>query len=679
MTTFQRAFLWAPLVFACLVMGWWYGAYWYFRAQWLRQDPRPWRNQSRLTTQPLQIFTGMAIGRNALIGHLRRAGYSPQADGAALAKGAYRLVTDRLEVMPRSTDFTEIAIEWRGESILAIQNRAGAPLRHARLEPEILLQTAGVPNTQFRRDVVTPEEISGTNLAYALQVREDRQFRSHKGIQPGRMVRGAFNGQGGSTITQQTAKNLIGDFSRKFPRMVARKLIELPMTAALEDAFSKDEILAFYANLASFGRGPDGQDMVGVKQASSALFGKSSGDLRAEEAVTMAWLLPAPYPRSRELLNGDPTGRIKLMRDTSLRTMQELWPARFGKSDIDAASMRPIQVRKGSERLDADRCTGYIVSLLLQTQAGEQRGWQGTTTIDPVLQRQACELVTQSVGKLRERAPVDAALFAVDSTGAVLAMAGGADRLQSLRNHASAYREVASIVKPFALLPVLDPAAHSLNTVLGATPDLRLKDCTLPPMSLKVAFAKSVNCHLEALITAKGSDRSFRFVQQIFRLDTPPPAPLVYGKFAAQPRQVARAYSLFHNEDRIAEERWFEGPPAYTRVAVNPGALRQVQSLMRSVVERGGTAEHIVEQAYLPSSMQVLAKTGTGSLNDLWCVLLAGRLTIVVWVGADDRTPLAASERWTGGLVAGPIAASFLKRVYRYRPELLASPAIARR
>ena len=318
---------------------------------------------------------------------------------------------------------------------------------------------------------------------------EDRRFRSHPGVDPIGMVRalgvrfseGRWR-QGGSTITQQLARNIFLNNDRTF----ARKIREGILALALEWRFSKDQILELYLNRVYFGGGA-----YGIDAASRRFFGHSATRLSVGEAAIIAGLVKAPS-------NYSPTADLEAAREPR--------PGRARPDGAKAARSprrRPtppicedIQLARGTERQNSTRYFIDWVLPQLDTLIDETSApidvW---TTIDPNMQRAADAAINANAPR-----GAQGALITLDRDGAVRAMVGGRDYVNSSYNRATqANRQPGSSFKLFVYLTALE-AGYRPDTIVQDAPitidgwsPRNDNGRNVGPIPMRVAFAYSVN------------------------------------------------------------------------------------------------------------------------------------------------------------------------------------------
>jgi penicillin-binding protein 1A len=293
-------------------------------------------------------------------------------------------------------------------------------------------------------------------IPQAVMAIEDRRFYSHFGIDPIGLARamatnlmdGRFT-QGGSTLTQQLAKNLF----LKPDRTIERKVQEVLLALWLEHKHTKDQILEMYLNRVYFGSGS-----YGVEAASRRYFGKSARDVTLAEAALLAGLLKAPSRLSpaRDPKAAEDRAQLVLaaMRDEDMIGEKELTVA------MSAPATRATAYWTGSEHYVADRIMEELPGLIGDVRADIIVD----STVDLTLQDLAEKSIRRLISENGEKLNVSqGALVSIDNSGAVRAMVGGYDYANSQFDRASeARRQPGSAFKPFVFLAALEQ---------GRTPD----------------------------------------------------------------------------------------------------------------------------------------------------------------------------------------------------------------
>jgi penicillin-binding protein 1A len=471
----------------------------------------------------------------------------------------------------------------------------------------------------------------------ALISTEDRRFRSHIGIDPIGLVRAVGSAlieghrvRATSTITQQLARNIFLTNKRDY----ARKVKEAILALALERKFSKDQILELYLNREYFGGGA-----YGIDAASRKFFGHGADHLSLGEAAIIAGLVKAPS-------NYSPTADIEAARSRSGVVLETM--ARNGFiSPAMAASVSPADVRiekttsNNSVRYFTDWALPQLDQLIDQTQEPIDV-W---TTLDPAMQGAADRAI-------HANAPNGAqgALVSIDRDGAVRAMVGGKDYVDSIYNRATqATRQPGSAFKLFVYLSALESGMKPTDTIVdepvtieGWTPRNSTRT-NLGPVTLREAFSRSINT-----ISAKiGQQLGFSTIADMarrFGITTPIstfPA-MVLGSSEVRLLDMTRAFASVANKGVAitpyairkvvtADGRLlYEHDTTEERVLVAPWVAAEMTDLLQSAVLTGtGRAAQI--------GRPVAGKTGTTSSNkDGWFIGFSSGLTTGVWMGRDD-------------------------------------------
>ena len=482
---------------------------------------------------------------------------------------------------------------------------------------------------------------------------EDRRFYHHPGFDPIGMVRAIVANmragrvvQGGSTLTQQLAKNLF----LTPDQTMKRKIQEIMLAVWMELRFTKEEILTLYLNRVYFGAGA-----YGIEAAAQRYFDKSARELTIGEAALLAGLLKAPSRYSPLSETERAAGRA----DVVLNEMEEAGV--ITAEQREAAVLEPVRV----SRTLATQHAQYFADWLDR----EVRGLIGEnsedliveTTLDLTLQAQAERAVQAILERDGERGVEQAALVAMDGEGRIRAMIGGGSYTDSQFNRAvDARRQAGSSFKPFVYLAAMEA---------GYTPDTPVEDQPLTignwsprnydgtfrgRMTMQQAVASSINTVAAYVADRVGRDRVASAAR---RLGITSPVNLqpamALGAVEVSPLEMAQAYAAFSNGGRrarahgITRIRTRDGRVLYQRTeggaqqVINNPPLYYMNQMLRSVIT-GGTATAAAIEGY-----DLAGKTGTTSdYKDAWFVGYTGGFVTAVWVGRDDNTPM---RRVTGG------------------------------
>ncbi len=521
------------------------------------------------------------------------------------------------------------------------------------------------------RELVPLEEIS-KELQQAVVASEDIRFYEHYGVDPRGLLRAVFmRGErgGGSTLTQQLAKNLF----LSSDRTPARKIADIWLALQLERKLSKPKILEMYLNQVYFGHGA-----YGVQNAARKYFGKKARDINAAEAAQLAGLLPAPEYYS-------PYRNPKVAKDIQLIVLKRM---------VDAGYLAPAEAEKEAKRklrfantpdyaYRAPYFTSHVLSVLSE-RLGRDLVMRGAlkiyTTLDLRMQEEAEATIRSGVARYRGFKVGQGALVAIEpGTGAVRALVGGTSYDASQFNRATqAKRQPGSTFKPFVYLTAFTKG-HAPGTTVADSPadfngykpvnyDHRFHGT----VSYERAIAFSYNVPAVRVAEAVGIDEVIRMAHAL-GIQSPMPAELAVALGAAEvtPLELATAYAT------IAADGVYADPHVISRVEDQNGQLvdqfpvtaspvvpdQSVWALhkcLTGVVTYGtGAAANIGRPAG--------GKTGTTSDNrDTWFAGYTPDLACVVWLGNDDNSRLAGSA--TGGQLAAPLWARFMRSAHLNLP-----------
>ena len=487
---------------------------------------------------------------------------------------------------------------------------------------------------------------------------EDRRFYSHYGVDPWGILRAAVANvlhrgvsQGGSTLTQQLAKNLF----LTQERTLQRKLQEVELAIWLERKHSKAEILELYLNRVYFGSGA-----YGVEAASQRYFGKPAKSVTVPEAAMLAGLVKSP---SRLAPNRNPEGAEKRAQ-TVLAAMAE---AKFiteaqAQASIGHPAISVKPVGAGTVNYVADWIGEVLDDLVGQV----EQSIVVETTIDPKLQSVAEAAVIDELAAKSVKFNVSqGALVAMTPDGAVRAMVGGRNYSESQYNRAvTAKRQPGSAFKPFVYLTAIESGLTPetirqdapLN-VKGWTPENYSKEY-FGPVTLTQALAMSLNTVAVRVGLEVGPKNVVRTAHRLgISSKLEPNASIALGTSEVSMLELVGAYAPFANGGSsvsphvVTRIRTLDGKVLYQR---QPDDANQVieprnVAMMNQMMEQtliSGTAR----KAEIPG-WQAAGKTGTSQdFRDAWFIGYTANLVTGVWLGNDDNSP---TKHATGGGSAG--------------------------
>jgi penicillin-binding protein 1A len=502
---------------------------------------------------------------------------------------------------------------------------------------------------------------------------EDRRFYSHYGIDPVGIARAAVANvlhrgvsQGGSTLTQQLAKNLFLTQERTF----MRKLQEVELALWLERKHSKSEILELYLNRVYFGSGA-----YGVEAAAQRYFGKPARNVTIAEAAMLAGLVKSP---SRLAPNRNPEGAEKRAQ-TVLTAMAD---ANFiteaqAKASIGQPSYNVKAAGAGTVNYVADWIGEVLDDLIGQI----DQNIVVETSIDPKLQSVAeASIIDELAAKSVKFNVSQGALVAMTPDGAVRAMVGGRNYAESQFNRAvTAKRQPGSAFKPFVYLTAIEA---------GLTPETIRQDAPLDvkgwkpenysheyfgSVTLTQALAMSLNTvavRLGLEVGAKNVARTAHRLGISSKLEAN--ASIALGTSEVSLNELVGAYAPFANGGRgatphvVTKIRTAEGKVLYVRPAdqlgqvIDPRHVAMMNTMMQETL-LSGTAR----KAEIPGWMAA-GKTGTSQdFRDAWFIGYTANLVTGVWLGNDDNSP---TRKATGGGLPVEVWTRFMRAAHQGVP-----------
>src|SRR3954466_14352887 len=562
-------------------------------------------------------------------------------------------------------------IIWVGAHLPAIQS-----LEIPKRPPTI--QVTGLDGSVL----ATRGEMAGANVALkdlppylpkAFIAIEDRRFYSHMGIDPLGIARAAVANlmhrgvsQGGSTLTQQLAKNLF----LTQERTLQRKLQEVELALWLERKHSKAQILELYLNRVYFGSGA-----YGVEAAAQRYFGKSAKNVTLAEAAMLAGLVKSPsrLPPDRNPEGAEQRAQTVLSAMANAKFISEAQ----AQASIGHPSYNVKPVGAGTVNYVADWIGEVLDDLVGQI----DQSIVVETTIDPKLQSVAeASIIDELAAKSVKFNVSQGALVAMTPDGAVRAMVGGRNYAESQYNRAvTAKRQPGSAFKPFVYLTALEA---------GLTPETIRQDAPLDlkgwkpenysheyygPVTLTQALAMSLNTVAVRVGLEVGPKNVVRTAHRLgisSRLDANPSIAL--GTSEVSMLELVGAYAPFANGGLgvsphvVTKIRTNEGKLLYAR---QPDQLSQViepqhVAMMNRMMQEtllSGTAR----KAEIPGWMAA-GKTGTSQdFRDAWFIGYTANLVTGVWLGNDDNSP---TRKATGGGLPVDVWTRFMRVAHQGVP-----------
>lgn len=526
--------------------------------------------------------------------------------------------------------------------------------------------------SEQNRISLTIDEISPSFLQAVIAV-EDKDFYKHHGVDISGILRALFVNikylkivEGGSTITQQTAKTLF--LSNE--RTLTRKIKELFYAVELERKYSKDEILTMYCNTIFFGEGA-----YGIEVAARTFFAKSAMELTLAEAALLAGLPQWPS-------NYNPYINPDIAKKRQKIVLQRMVEEKFITEEESNLALKENLVYIRSSNITGD--APYFIALVkdyLSKKYGERTVYQGGlkiyTTLDLDLQKAANTSMQEGLKEYPDN--LQAALVALDvRNGQIRALVGGRNYRTSNYNRVFSLRQPGSTFKPIIYSLAIETGFTAADRVSCDEVKYELPngDIYIPTdygkepyhwrdFTLKEAIMKSdnviavkINSWLNPATTAKyGENFGFKDLKPILSL------PL--GSIEATPLQMAAAYGVFANQGIYSEPifllkvvdntgKVLEDNQVKQREVISPENAYIITNMLQGVLEPGGTGAGLRNIV----AGNLAGKTGTtDEFKDAWFVGYSPSISCAVWVGYDK----GESTNLVGSVVAGPIWAKFFQ------------------
>ncbi len=565
-----------------------------------------------------------------------------------------------------------IASAWIGFTLITVAAYYAAILpdpREAivlRLPPNLTILARGgefIAERGMRRAYVTYKEIPQV-LVKAVLATEDRRFFYHFGLDPIGLIRAASTNmrsgevvQGGSTITQQLAKNLFLEPKRTW----MRKAEEFILALWLERRFTKQEILELYLNRVYFGSGN-----YGIGAAAHSYFAKPPQEITLSEAALLAGLIKAPSYYS-------PTANIDRARTRAREILRLL--AETDQIDINQyaeALAHPPQLKVQPSKPGFGFVADWVAEVTPMLTGETDHNLIVETTIDAGLQtaaRTAVEKVMRTKGRTARAS--EAAVLLLTPDGAIRVMIGGRNHAESQFNRAvRAMRQPGSAFKPFIYLAAIEN---------GYTPDTPIEDAPVEIegwrptnfggsyrglINLRTALTHSSNMAAIRLMQSVGQNRVVEVANRLGVVSVRNVGPtLALGTSETTLLEMTSSFAVFANGgmavvpevvERIKDDRGhvlFERSKGPTARIVSARAVRAMNDMMNSVVA-GGTGRGASLDLY-PAA----GKTGTSqSFKDAWFIGYTAQWVGGVWMGNDNASPMR-------GITGGSLPAEIWKEL----------------
>ncbi|KWT67009.1 transglycosylase domain-containing protein [Hyphomicrobium sulfonivorans] len=525
----------------------------------------------------------------------------------------------------------------------------------------------------LHNDAVPLDEIPDP-LIKATLATEDRRFFEHWGIDVLGTLRALVTNlqandvvQGGSSITQQVAKNLFLSSERS----MQRKIKEAFLALLLESRFTKREILKFYFDRAYMGGGA-----FGAEAASQFYFAKSVRQINMAEAAMLAGLFKAPTKYAPHVNLPASRARTSIVLDNLVEA------GFYTAGQVHWARTHPANIVENRNTSSPDWFLDWAFEEVQRIAAGTgQYVLTARTTVDLNIQKATDDALTAALRKYRGNRVTSGAIALLETDGAVRAITGGPDYGESQFNRAtSARRQPGSSFKVYVYAAALEN---------GYTPTTSVRDASRRcgnwhpqnyggshgsggRMPLWMALAKSLNTVAAELSFAVGRDKVIELTERLGVTGIRKTCSMALGDYGISPLQHAGGFATFANGGKQAKPYAIldivssRGDLVYSRDRDEPEAPQIVDRkvaegmnwMMHKVVETG-----TAQRAKLDFT-HVVGKTGTSSgPKDVWFVGFTGKYVASVWLGKDDNRAMVNGT--TGGQYAAPVFQSFMSVIHR--------------
>ncbi|WAC07139.1 MAG: PBP1A family penicillin-binding protein [Thermodesulfobacteriota bacterium] len=661
-----------------------------------RFSGRRWSIPSKVFSDITVLYPGQTINRELFFSKLYRLGYrkvshNPTQKGEFCASGSgIALFLHDFEIPSQKQEGFPVQVKFSENIIIGISRLAtGEPVPILELEPEEIMSFFG-PERE-KRQLVSLKQVP-RYLIDGIIVTEDNRFYHHHGVDPLGIVRAMLTNmrhlalrQGGSTITQQLAKN----YFLTPAKTISRKVKELLISINIEIRYSKDEILEIYLNEIYLGQ-KGSVSINGVGEASNFYFSKPVSELSLAESALIAGLIRAPNYYSPY------TDKNRCQERRNL-VLQAMFKQGFiSDQELKTSSAKPVTVT--GFMVYANKAPYFIdyladqLKLLYPPETLSNLGLSLYTTLDTQVQAAAERALANGLSRLEKSYPqlrrsepekkLQGALIVMQpNTGYILALVGGRNYNQTQFNRTTqSRRQPGSAFKPFVYLSALD--SFTPVSILSNAPKTyvvdgkKWKPQNYEPdseerITVRKALAKSLNIATVDLAMQVGLARIVD-TAKAFQFSTPvkPYPSLALGAFETIPIELARAYCALAADGvlphplslkEVVDEKGqvLERRQMTIKRVTSPAKAFLMSSLLRSVITEGTARSLLTKGVTFP----VAGKTGTtNDYKDAWFVGYTPDILVLVWVGFDNGDSIHVA----GATAALPIWAELVNSIPEY-------------
>lgn len=566
-----------------------------------------------------------------------------------------------LEYIPKLPD-PSLLLQYNPPTKTTIYDAKGLPLAELYAERRIIIPIKDIPQ----------------HLKDAVVAIEDERFYLHAGVDLRGIARALYRGiksgelrEGGSTITQQLARNVF----LTLERTPSRKIMEILLALRIETTLSKEEILHLYLNIIYFGEG-----CYGIESAARTYFGKSAKNLNLAESALLAGVIRSPENYSPFKNRNLAIARQRLV----LKKMLEL--GFIDEKEYNSALNTELKFSTGkSEFWKAPYFVDYVLNILkndLGFKDIEKSGLNIYTTLDLNIQKIAEESLLEGLKKAKDYNVSQGALVLIEnSNGYIRAMVGGRDYKESQFNRAfQAYRQPGSAFKPLVYIVAIQEGWKPEDTIVDEEISFKVGNKIWKPqnydkrfrgtITLRDALAYSINIPAVKLLYEVGVDKVLELaIKMGLPLDYTSDRNLAIAlggiTKGVTPLQLTQAFSVLANRGvlikpvaiKIIKDK--DGKVLYSSEIKNSRILDE--SIAQTVTEM---LENVVKYGTgkrANCGHPCAGKTGTTSdYRDAWFVGFTKQYTACVWMGNDDNTP---TRGVTGGMFPAEVWGNFMRRI----------------
>lgn len=629
-----------------------------------RLDGSTWTLPAALYARPLLLHVDMRLAKKALISELKLLNYRPVI--SVESAGQFSVNGNDVIIYRRAFDFPDqaessalVMVSFDKQRIATIKNDQQNNIATFRLDPLLLDRL----NSKLIQDrVFVPFEKIPDLLVDTLLLMEDRDFYHHKGVSPFAILRAFIANfkagrtvQGGSTLTQQLAKNLFLTQERS----LWRKFQEAYMAVLMDYKYSKDKILEAYLNEVYLAQnGATG--IYGIGLASDFYFARPIDELRVEQIALLVAIIKGPSyynPRrnpERALARRDLVLRL-MVEHNHINTAQYRFAA---KNHLNLSNAKALNHRANPAFLSL---LNRELKSKVPNSVRQQNGLSIFTSISPLAQKNAEVAIQQGVAKIQKKHQRDlqGAMVITDREYAeVRAIVSGKDVKYSGFNRAlNASRPIGSLVKPAVYLTALDDGYKLSDSI--SDKEIVLKNATgqrwkpknydrkfRGEVTLEEALVSSLNVPTVNLGMKVGLKNVINSLHNMGVNEKIPAYPsLVLGSVSLSPFQVAQMYQpigmkgVYKPLTMIRSILSKEGDPLYQRSQkarriFSSDSVSQVEIALHKVTTEG-TARSL---RWRNPGQHFAGKTGTtNNLNDSWFVGFDAEEVVTTWVGKDNN------------------------------------------